>query len=127
MKPQSLMLWEQNAYNCTFKNNQLKLVCQEVLCPETLLLSCSSYQEIVVACSNSQTGQFRLVGGRSQNSGRLEVCEGGQWRAVCGLNDTPLGEICSQLGYVNNGKMNSRLIYMYIYTVSHISACMYAK
>ncbi len=58
-------------------------------------------------CSDSQSGQFRLMDGRSYNEGRLEVCVGGQWRGVSttSLSNTTAGEICTRLGFSGDGKI----------------------
>lgn len=108
MMSSSSMINGLSKYHCTVENDQSKIVCHQNVCVTSLALSCSSHQEIAVRCSVNESGQFRLVDAQSgtHNRGRLEVCEGKQWRAVCaGLttNTTLLGDICTQLGYSDNG------------------------
>ena len=47
---------------------------------------------------------MRLAGGSGENEGRVEVCLGGEWGAICdrgwGVNDATV--ICRQLGLVNS-------------------------
>ena len=50
---------------------------------------------------------MRLVGGRSPNEGRVEICLNSQWGTVChdlwGTADAQVA--CRQLGYLSTGIM----------------------
>ena len=72
---------------------------------------CSSTQSILqlffflIAPSNdtcTTNGDVRLVGGRNQYEGRVEVCYNRQWGTVCGRHSwdtTDAGVACRQLGH----------------------------
>lgn len=51
------------------------------------------------------SGQIRLVGGRSANEGRVELCLNNNWGTVCDtswdVNDAMV--VCRQLRYSTNG------------------------
>ena len=54
---------------------------------------------------NCTDGSMRLVGGKSPNEGRVEICLNGQWGTVC---DDSWGSVdaqvaCRQLGYQSTG------------------------
>ena len=56
---------------------------------------------------NCTDGSMRLVGGRSPNEGRVEICLNSQWGTVChdlwGTVDAQVA--CRQLGYLSTGIM----------------------
>ncbi|XP_064397187.1 neurotrypsin-like isoform X2 [Halichondria panicea] len=91
-------------YNCSKKNTNGGLECVTSTIPDDhtrdLGVSCESEHNVLM-CPDHQSGQFRLVDGRSHNEGRLEVCVGGQWRGVSttSLSNTTAGEICTRLGF----------------------------
>ena len=51
--------------------------------------------------SNCSDGEVRLVGGNSENEGRVEVCLGNTWGTICddGWNNYDANIVCRQLGY----------------------------
>ena len=64
----------------------------------------------------------RLVGGRTNTEGRVEVCRGSVWRSVryCGQTTAEANVICKQLGYpltgiitLNTAELIIKTIYIY--------------
>lgn len=54
-----------------------------------------------------QNGDIRLVNGRSQFEGRLEVCLGGRWGTVCNdlFDNKDALVVCRQLGFSLEGTL----------------------
>jgi len=52
-------------------------------------------------CGNSSNGDIRLVGGKDQFEGRVEVCLDGQWGTICDnfWSDPDAAVVCSQLTF----------------------------
>ena len=65
-----------------------------VLGPYFMMLLSTAAQ----SCSN---GVLRLVGGRSSNEGRVEICISGVWGTVChsGWSSSDARVVCRQLGF----------------------------
>ena len=60
---------------------------------------------VIYSSDNCTEGDLRLVGGRSPNEGRLEICLNDQWGTVChdywGSPDASVA--CRQLGFLSTG------------------------
>ena len=60
----------------------------------------------------STHGDLRLTGGSSALEGRVEVCDGQQWRKVCNdaWDNTDALVVCRQLGFSEVGKTRNGLL-----------------
>ena len=58
---------------------------------------------ISTAAQSCFHGALRLVGGRSSNEGRVEICINGVWGTVChsGWSSSDARVVCRQLGTVS--------------------------
>lgn len=73
--------------------------------------------------SNCTHGDIRLVGGRNESEGRLEVCYNNVWGTVCGhLSERTANVVCRQLGFLEFGKT---LVEVIICVSLSFALCMY--
>lgn len=65
------------------------------------------------ASSNCNEGEARLVNGREEREGRLEVCANGVWGTVCSSNfrRSAAYVACKQLGYNDSDGELALLVY----------------
>ena len=59
----------------------------------------------LLSYSDYYNGEIRLVGGRNESEGRVEIFLGGKWGTVCnnswGVLDANV--VCKQLGFTSSG------------------------
>ena len=71
-----------------------------------LSLDCNSTDTAGMARDVCNYGDIRLVGGSSDNEGRVELCINNSWGTVCddsrGSDDANV--VCAQLGYLSTGE-----------------------
>ena len=62
---------------------------------------------LYVVNSVCQLGALRLVGGRNNLEGRVEVCLGNRWGTICDdfWNNADANVACRQLGYAGVGML----------------------
>ena len=61
---------------------------------------------VAVTVSGCCDGDIRLVGGSSDNEGRVELCINDTWGTVCddGWGDDDASVVCARLGYSLTGE-----------------------
>ena len=107
---QNISLCAQNEillHNCQ-SHDDAGVVCQGMIIIGrmfTINIHFQLYLDISTTQSLCNDGDVRLVGGRSDNEGRVEVCVNSAWGTVCdsswGTQETNV--VCGQLGYLNRG------------------------
>ena len=75
------------------------VVCYEALCTSYVIIM--HFPVVGSSYSNCTEGAVRLIGGVSENEGRVEVCYGHTWGTVCDnrWNRHDANIVCRQLGY----------------------------
>ena len=70
---------------------------------EVVMLYCILHVSATAQCSD---GAVRLVGGRIEQEGRVEVCLKGVWGSVCRsqFTMTDVNVMCNYLGYLGNSE-----------------------
>uniref|UniRef100_A0A1X7ULL6 Deleted in malignant brain tumors 1 protein n=1 Tax=Amphimedon queenslandica TaxID=400682 RepID=A0A1X7ULL6_AMPQE len=80
--------------------------------------NCGTYNDAYVTCTassfssdNCTETSLRLVGGKTSNEGRVEICYEGVWGSICPnyWKDDNARVACKQLGYTTTGATVSRL------------------
>ena len=100
--------------NCTTTNSGGSNSCTHaqdvgVVCSSGwfLLVKISSHQgfTFVHMCVECQEGDVRLLEGRSEFEGRVEICRNGLWGSVChhGWDSADAGVVCRELGFLAIG------------------------
>ena len=58
-------------------------------------------------------GDVRLAGGSSTNDGRLQICYGSVWGAVCyhNFDDNAATVVCKELGIANVGALKISFVH----------------
>ena len=77
-----------------------------VMCISYFALLHMLKHDIAIKLANCTNGQLRLIGGSSENEGRVEICYENQWGTVCnnGWNAEDARVVCRQLGFQTLGK-----------------------
>ncbi|XP_063405982.1 deleted in malignant brain tumors 1 protein-like [Mytilus trossulus] len=64
-----------------------------------------------LSCSTENNGNLRLIGGATNNEGRLEVNFYGEWGTVCNMQNTGSALVaCRQLGYCSGVQLPSEAV-----------------
>ena len=85
----------------------------------TYSISFALFLTVPVSDSNCTNGSLRLVGGITENEGRVEICYNNQWGTVCdnSFSNIIAKVVCRQLGYPSIGEYRYRQIGVYILIV----------
>ncbi len=80
--------------------------------------------------TNDETGytlyDVRLVGGATDNEGRVEMCRDGRWMAICsdGWTEQDAGQLCKEFGFASIGRfMTIIIIVAFIIMPFHLPFC----
>ena len=100
---------ETNIINCPY-NGYSSYSCSlsrdaNVFCSKfnsnTCVVIIKNFVAVGVSASSCTTGEVRLVGGSTDNDGRVEVCVNNAWSSVCtssGWNRQAAQVVCNQVG-----------------------------
>ena len=69
--------------------------------------NCQAYT-LSIGSSSCTNGDVRLIGGRDEREGRVEICYNRVWGTVCayGWDEIDAHVVCTQLGYGTPGLIN---------------------
>ena len=59
-----------------------------------------------MCAANCTDSDIRLVGGATDNEGRVEICNDSRWMAFCsnGWTDQDAGQMCEKFGFASIGE-----------------------
>lgn len=83
-------------------------------CPYSTEPDCGVEDAIGVHClPTCEDGDIRLVNGRTEREGRIQICQAGLWGTVCdeSWSTRDAEVVCRQLGYITKGIQLSHALY----------------